>query len=363
MNLSLGTQSDPHDGTGFLDKYIDQLSSSGFIVVAAAGNEGSIPIHASEKSISSVQFEISVNGNVELSGWYTNPVNPKIVLSDNSGNSVTSNFPSIVNDQPLGGCTVSVYNSSDVPLWSSNKLAFYVDIYCSSETKLKINVSTSSATDIDMFLSRLDGFSVGYFLNGYHQDITGGYKYTISSPATSKSVIAVGSIRSNYITTNPGLISGFSSRGPTVDGRIKPDIVAAGDYVCGANAFDTTNITKSCSGAFTFNRGTSFAAPVVAGLIAMYLQANPTADFNAVKSFLVNNAVKDVPLPFPNEIYGYGKVNGSSLQSDSNSNNSNITTSSGSGGGCNTIGNSNTVIIFISLTIILAIRKIRRISI
>jgi len=78
-------------------------------------------------------------------------------------------------------------------------------------------------------------------------------------PADGLSVIAVGGVDSD------SNVIGFSSRGPTADGRIKPDVCAlgAGNYV--ADYF----------GGYGFSSGTSFAAPLISGGIALLLQGHP----------------------------------------------------------------------------------------
>jgi len=76
------------------------------------------------------------------------------------------------------------------------------------------------------------------------------------------SLIAVGSVDSF------GTVSLFSSRGPTWDGRIKPDLVARGEATWLVSASGNPNAY------FQFN-GTSFAAPLVAGLAACLMQARP----------------------------------------------------------------------------------------
>ncbi|MYI42981.1 MAG: S8 family serine peptidase, partial [Rhodothermaceae bacterium] len=81
---------------------------------------------------------------------------------------------------------------------------------------------------------------------------------TIGTPADGDSVISVGAVNSS------GLIVSFSSRGPTADGRIKPDVSAQGAsvYLAGGTGYGRSN-------------GTSFSAPMVAGIVTQILQANP----------------------------------------------------------------------------------------
>lgn len=83
----------------------------------------------------------------------------------------------------------------------------------------------------------------------------------ISAPADSPKVLTVGAVDSKRVKAD------FSSFGPTADGRIKPDICAMGVETIVASAFSVTDITAS--------NGTSFSAPVIAGMAACLWQALP----------------------------------------------------------------------------------------
>jgi len=90
---------------------------------------------------------------------------------------------------------------------------------------------------------------------------------TVGSPATGKNVIAVGA--TEHGDDNPLCVAGFSSRGWTQDGRIKPDVVAPGTDVHSARS-DANVETDNCD--VRFASGTSMAAPTVAGLAALVRQ-------------------------------------------------------------------------------------------
>ena len=83
---------------------------------------------------------------------------------------------------------------------------------------------------------------------------------TLWSPADAEGVISVGSVDSEL---NP---SYFSSRGPTADGRVKPDIMAPGQNCALA----------SISGGVRYGTGTSFATPLIAGGVTLLRAAFPS---------------------------------------------------------------------------------------
>jgi hypothetical protein len=118
-------------------------------------------------------------------------------------------------------------------------------------------------------------------------DTNGG---SISNPAESANpgLLAVGA--ANWRTT--GTIEDFSSRGPTPDGRVKPDIV-------GADGGATVSFGPS--GFF----GTSQASPHVAGLAALVLERFPAFTPAQTADYLKNNAVPRGS-PDPNNVWGHG---------------------------------------------------------
>lgn len=128
---------------------------------------------------------------------------------------------------------------------------------------------------------------------------------TIAPPAGAKNHIAVGAVNSNDDT-----MTSFSGWGPVDDGRLKPDICAPGCQV-GADAGVTSTVN---SGGYEARCGTSMAAPVVTGLVALILEdwknefPGSSLPPNAtIKTLLVHNAA-DLETPGPDYQTGYGSV-------------------------------------------------------
>ncbi len=112
----------------------------------------------------------------------------------------------------------------------------------------------------------------------------------ISAPADADNVLSVGAV------TGVGMVSGFSSRGPSADGRIKPDALAQGSFakVSGRN------------GEITFSFGTSFSGPILAGAVACLWQANPEFTNAEIIDAVRRTASRALK---PNEDTGYGIAN------------------------------------------------------
>jgi len=97
---------------------------------------------------------------------------------------------------------------------------------------------------------------------------------------------------------NTGELVGFSSRGPTYDGRIKPDVVAMGSGVQSVQAGTVNSYSRV--------GGTSFSSPLTAGVTALILQAHPYLTPLEVRDALRNTADR---AQNPDNDYGWGLVN------------------------------------------------------
>lgn len=112
----------------------------------------------------------------------------------------------------------------------------------------------------------------------------------VATPADAPGVLTVGAVDSN------GDYANFSSIGPTVDGRIKPDVMAKG---ASAAVVDP-------SGNVTFSSGTSFSSPIMAGAVASLWQSRPE-----VPNFRIIRVVRESAHLYenPTDQMGYGIPN------------------------------------------------------
>jgi subtilisin family serine protease len=99
-----------------------------------------------------------------------------------------------------------------------------------------------------------------------------GMAESISDPANADQCIAVGSVHKRE--PHKYGVSYFSSKGPTVDGRQKPDLVAPGERIVSCNAAYDAAANPPVD-AYCEMSGTSMAAPHVSGAIASFLSVRP----------------------------------------------------------------------------------------
>ena len=117
----------------------------------------------------------------------------------------------------------------------------------------------------------------------------------MGSPASYPEAIAVGAVDEN------DTVAAFSSRGPSpIDGGVKPDVVAPGVLVPVA----------APGGGYYLDNGTSFSTPLVAGVAALLLEANPGLTPLEIAAALRSTADPvSSAAPLPNNAAGWGRVN------------------------------------------------------
>jgi subtilisin family serine protease len=116
----------------------------------------------------------------------------------------------------------------------------------------------------------------------------------IIAPADGYDVIAAGAVNA------ADKIASFSSPGPTYDGRIKPEVCALG-----VNNWIAANQNDG-SDSYTSGSGTSYATPLVAGVVALLLEAHRNWTPRQVRAALLNTAGNAA---YPNNDFGWGIVN------------------------------------------------------
>ncbi|HRW49789.1 MAG TPA: S8 family serine peptidase [Caldilinea sp.] len=144
---------------------------------------------------------------------------------------------------------------------------------------------------------------------------------TVGAPGTAKNVLTVGASENNRPTIDdmsddPNSMAGFSSRGPTADGRTKPDVVAPGTWILSVRAAQApdSSFWGSFNADYAYMGGTSMATPLAAGGAAIVREwvnkargiAAPSAAL--LKAILVNGATQLPGAGIASNNSGFGRV-------------------------------------------------------
>ena len=262
------------DGTGVICGIADDARANGILWVNAAGNSARRHYQGSFTDADSDSWHEFASGDeandivvasvvvVKLT-WNSWPITDQdydLYLLDVNGNVVDESISYQIGMQPP---TESIY-------------------YIASPGIYKIGVKKYSATGDQ----KLKIFT--WYQNLEYQTAA----HSLTNPADATGVLAVAAINQAYYDTGPQ--EDFSSQGPTIDGRTKPDI-SAPDGV--------SSLTYGTTGFF----GTSASSPHVAGAAALVLSAMPGLSPDELQSYLESWAV-DMGDAGKGNVYGSGRV-------------------------------------------------------
>ncbi len=137
---------------------------------------------------------------------------------------------------------------------------------------------------------------------------------------TGKRIISVGAwVTNTRYGQSKGQLASFSSRGPTADGRIKPETTAPGKVLASSvpnlpavvQGMDEATNT-SINGVkyyWAYMQGTSMSSPFVTGVLATWLQADKNLTPERVRDVLATTSIKDSYTgTVPNNLWGAGKI-------------------------------------------------------
>ncbi len=375
INTSVGTYYGSRDGKDLSARIIDSLieQKKGRALVAAAGNAGHVKYHVRhevENDSAVTYFRYNRANPVLYFDFWADSAkfnNAEFVIgavSSKTGNLVdtaqTERLSVLRDFNPtLGG----VYASRNLFVNNGTQLIGKVEMYAVMQAdayhvEFQITPVDTSASLFwklqTIGTGTLDVWSSPQFINGTSEIVSvlpnllvkPDYRYPdslktmVSSWQNSDKVITVANYinRHGYfdvdsiwrdIVTNDGEVVGkqakTSSNGPTRDERLKPDIsatgsttIATGDLllVQGQGSYpgylgNSNRLRVALGGKHIRNGGTSMASPVVAGLVALYLEKRPTARWDEIKQAIINTAKRDsFTGPVANVAYGHGKLNG-----------------------------------------------------
>ena len=318
VNLSLGGPGGPHDGSTNTELALDQLfprDQPGRALVVAAGNDGANDLHAGGWVLDGelrVPFDPSGTASPAFELWYRGAVEVAIETPDHHRTAWVS--PGHGLDVTHEGARILVDNASHGPDPSGRSdaiVALTLDSSAKSNGTYALHLR-GRAVRFDAWM--LEGGA--RFLGSLDEGTR------LATPATAHAAITVGAMISRLDwpfvegTTfslpgaSPSVLGGpasFSSTGPTADDRFAPDVAAPGEFVIAAMSRDAPftlprssfhltdpgyppDLLVADDGVHGVLRGTSQAAPMVTGLVALLLEADPTLTSEAIRELLRTSA-------------------------------------------------------------------------
>jgi subtilisin family serine protease len=308
INISLALHGGPHDGTTLVEQGIDALVTKKphRAVVIAAGNCYDTGIHASgvvlQDRYLDLQWQIP-NQNPrqkEIEVWYDGGDRFQLEIITPDGNSLglvdVGENGEIVDSEDR--TIIFVANRQSDPNNRDNVICVFMEPDLPGGIwTLRLHGFQVTNGKFHAWIEREDG-SQTCFVPPHDNT------HTLNTIACGCKSIVVGS----YDATKANKpLSFFSSSGPTRDGRQKPDLIAPGHHIWAAASGTGTGIIRKS--------GTSMAAPVVTGVIALILAealaCNLTLTIDQIRHILAASTKKNFPKPNEPERYGYGAIDAS----------------------------------------------------
>jgi subtilisin family serine protease len=330
-------------------EYLDRLNSPGHIIVVSAGNQGHLTTYASKSAAQTeagafidagnktVNYCLQIHGETRLHIYYYNDgkTTPTDTLTIHSSD---GRLDSLLSDTIRTTADTLAITASRHPAAFGTATILQITITASRHTstlnRIALVVSGGNG-EAEIF-----GSSSCQLVSRTNIDprwTAAQPGHNILAPGWFPAAICVGMTAHRQQFTNirgeqqaiipnktAGILSDYSSRGPTMEGLTKPDVVApgintvssissyyreanptAGDASFDIASFDFGNRTYYWGA----KSGTSMSCPVVAGAIALWLQAKPTLTREEIIGIFARTCRRpDASLTYPNNDYGWGEI-------------------------------------------------------
>ena len=342
INISLGHQYGPHDGTDDFNSAVQNLVGPGRIIVRSAGNDGAKPVHYYKENVVSSE-DIQFGYTKYLTLWLEkgdNILSVSLSWSSGSINNVPQNGHKTSDGIDVYLLPAASHSNGKIGVYvfmDNNNLkneTFTLTLNGLSDTNHNSKIARHAWADSSVIDQPYGAFSQGTLYGNNF------YPYTLANDACTPRVISVGAFitRETWPASNgnsyhypnsgdEGGIASFSSIGPTGDDQQKPDVIAGGTIVLSARSCDANYAVEFLPPApytnhYAYMQGTSMASPVAAGAIALLLSKNPDWGPEEVLDYLSKHAqgthrdpdvtadqvkVKDNPNTW-DRVFGFGAI-------------------------------------------------------
>ena len=352
INMSFGTQLGSHDGLTASDRalvnYVGETDS--LVLVCAAGNSGNQKNHL-YRQFSDTDTMVTTT----LLTWPDDNFYNSVCIYGNEGDEYSASLalyddasyttPATLHiELPFIGSTVDTVYSFQIT--SPRDSVYYCDVTVTHTNPLNHRpliliemYKDGRASLSDLFVLTIKSTTAEvhawsnseFFSQRDDRFVNGDTDYTIGGEGGNTDVvISVGAYTTRtisdfdenlqFVTVNPGELMLFSSHGPTLDGRVKPDICAPGycysAYPETAITFMDDTVSANWGGErwfYALASGTSMSSPAVTGVIALWMQRTPSLNVASARELLHSTAYTDgytgdIPATGSN-LWGWGKVN------------------------------------------------------
>lgn len=316
------------DGTSLLSQAIDGYADLGVVFVSSGGNNGDVNFHIKKEFTTPDTLKTRVNfysysANANMFGQ-------SVIAWGEPGHPFATSFQVTAGNGTVLGSIPFYHTTDNAAVWDSLFIASDTLVYAittesahaqngrphvrlrikseNTNYRILLQVAAASGTvhawNVTDLVTDVGNWGMPFSI-ATTGTVAGDNTHGISEPACAASTIAVAAYAAEYYTPGGtlvgGALAGFSSVGPTLDGRVKPDIAAPGVSVASAvssftdNNFSTATTVEFNGETYPFTRisGTSMSGPVVSGVVALMLDANPFLSVEQVKEIIQTTARTD----------------------------------------------------------------------
>lgn len=333
-------------GTGIVGQKMQELSDLGVVFVTSGGNNGDVNFHLrhtfDNDTVRTRMLFPPDNGSSDYWG-------SSISMTNSPGQpfsfslKVRNNHYEILSATPFYSTASEDLHEESFLVVEGDTIPYIVDVIANNEAgrsqaRIRVKKVTKSTWRFGLTAVAQGGEFHAWNLaelttgvgnwGGRFQSVNiptwvgGDASYGCGAPALVQCAITVAAHQPRYMNSDTSYVGGsicaFSSIGPTIDGRDKPDISAPGYNIGSAlNSYADENVSSVQSieyngRTYKFGRlsGTSMSSPFTAGVAALLLQANPSLTPEQLKSCLIFTATHDEYTEAGGMTrFGHGKVN------------------------------------------------------